>query len=53
MINYIIGIVVAALVIAIIVNRIIKLKKGETGCASGCGGCAMSNSCYENKKAEV
>lgn len=45
MINYIIGITVAVLVIAIIANNIIKLKKGETGCGSGCSGCSSSSSC--------
>lgn len=48
MINYIIGIGVAVLVIGIIVNNIVKLKKGETGCSSGCGGCESSCACSEH-----
>lgn len=45
MIDFVIGIGVAVVVIAIIVNNIVKLKRGETGCSSGCSGCSSSSSC--------
>ncbi|NLZ81977.1 MAG: FeoB-associated Cys-rich membrane protein [Clostridiales bacterium] len=45
MINYIIGTGVAALVIVIIANNIMKLKRGETGCSSACSGCGSSSTC--------
>lgn len=42
----IISSIIAAAVIAIVVNEIIKKKKGKGSCSCGCNGCAMSDVCH-------
>lgn len=48
MIDYIVGISIAAAVIAIVVKGIQNLKKGESGCGCGCSGCGET-SCGRNQ----
>ncbi len=43
-------VIVAALFVAIIVNEIVKRKKGKAGCSCGCGGCAMKDVCHDKSK---
>lgn len=46
----IISSLIALVVIGIIVNEIIKKKKGKGGCSCGCGGCAMKELCHSEKE---
>lgn len=49
MIDYIIGIGVAALVIGIIIRQIKRHKKGESiGCGCGCNSCPSADSCHKD-----
>ena len=41
---------IALVVIGIIVNEIVKKKKGKGGCSCGCGGCAMKELCHSEKE---
>lgn len=46
-------IIIAVLFTAIVINEIIKRKKGKGGCGCGCescGGCAAKDICHENKE---
>lgn len=45
----IISCLIGLVVIAIVVNEIVKKKKGKGGCSCGCSGCAMSEVCYSKK----
>ncbi len=42
--------VIAAMFAYVIVNSIIKKKKGQGGCSCGCGGCDMRDICHEKKE---
>ena len=54
--NHIGTIAVAAVVAGILVALAVKLirdkKNGKSGCACGCGGCAMRDQCHASKKTE-
>ncbi len=51
MINYVIGISIAALVVWIIIKKIIRLKKGQTGgCGCGCRDCTAGCHLHQNNK---
>ena len=45
-ITYIIAGLIAVGVMAVIVNEIVKKKKGK-GCCGGCHGCAMKDQCHK------
>ncbi|MEE0945528.1 MAG: FeoB-associated Cys-rich membrane protein [Acutalibacteraceae bacterium] len=45
----IIASLIALTVIAIIVNEIVKKKKGKGGCSCGCSGCAMKENCHNKE----
>ncbi len=45
--TYVIAGLVAAGVIAVIVNEIVKRKKGKGSCGCGCQGCAMKDQCHK------
>lgn len=46
MIDWIVGIVVAAAVIGIISKKIKDAKAGKNGCGCGCEGCASKGKCH-------
>lgn len=46
-ITYVIAGLIAAGVIAVIVNEIVKKKKGKGSCSCGCQGCAMKDQCHK------
>ena len=48
MIDWIIGIVIAAAVVAVIVKKVKDKKAGKSGCGCGCGcgGCASKGQCH-------
>lgn len=46
----IISSLIALAVIGIIVNEIVKKKKGKGGCSCNCGGCAMKELCHSEKE---
>lgn len=52
MIDYIVGIGIAAAVIAIVIKGIRNLKKGESGCGCGCSGCS-DTACGQNKNNQI
>ncbi len=43
----IISSIIGLVVIAIIVNEIIKHKNGKSSCSCGCSGCALKDSCHK------
>ena len=43
-------VIVAAIFVAIIVNEVIKRKKGKGGCSCGCGSCSMKDMCHKGEK---
>lgn len=45
-----IGILVAAVFIAVIARSIYNRKHGKGGCSCGCGGCPNSGLCHPAKK---
>ncbi len=45
--TYVIAGLVAAGVIAVIVNEIVKKKKGKGSCGCACQGCAMKDQCHK------
>ncbi len=47
--NFVVGIILAAVVVAIIVKLVKDKKAGKTGCGCGCDGCGCSSSCHEEK----
>ena len=51
MINWIIGGLIIAAVLAVIITGIIKAKKnGGVGCGCGCNGCPKSKQCHLSSK---
>lgn len=42
----IISVIIAGVVIAIVVNEILKKRKGKGSCSCGCSGCAMKEVCH-------
>lgn len=46
MIDWIIGIVIAAAVISVIVKKVKDAKAGKSGCGCGCSGCASKDQCH-------
>lgn len=47
MIDWIIGIIVAAAVIAVIGKKIKDHREGKSGCGCGCAGCSSKSKCQE------
>jgi len=47
----IIGILVAAVFIAVAARCVYNWKQGKGGCSCGCGGCPHSGFCHPGKKA--
>ncbi len=43
----IIASIIAILVVSILINEIIKKKKGKNSCSCGCDGCSMKNDCHK------
>jgi len=43
----IVAFLVAAAVVAIVVNEIRKKKRGESSCSCSCSGCPMSGKCHK------
>lgn len=48
--SIIVAVIVFGIFIAIIINEIIKRKKGKGSCGCGCEGCAMKNYCHKTDK---
>lgn len=50
MIDWVIGIVIAAAVAAVIIKKIKDAKAGKSGCGCGCGcsGCSSNGKCHES-----
>lgn len=46
MIDWIIGIVIAAAVAAVIIKKVKDAKAGKSGCGCGCSGCASKGKCH-------
>lgn len=47
MIDWMIGIVIAGAVAAVIIKKIKDKKAGKSGCGCGCSGCALKGKCHE------
>ena len=47
-----VGAAVACMLAALAVKLIRDKKNGKSGCACGCGGCAMRDTCHASKKTE-
>ena len=45
-----VGLAVAALVVAVIVSEVKNRRKGSCGCGYGCAGCANAGICHPEKK---
>lgn len=45
----IISVILAVLVLAIIVNEIVKKKNGKGSCSCGCEGCSLKDNCHNKK----
>lgn len=46
----IISVIIAGVVIAIVVNEVLKKRKGKGSCSCGCGGCGMKDVCHSKKE---
>lgn len=46
MIDWIIGIIIAAGVAAVIIKKIKDAKAGKPGCGCGCAGCSSKDKCH-------
>ena len=54
MINWIIGGIIIAALLAVVIVGIVKAKKnGGIGCGCGCGSCPKSSQCHPSKKKKV
>jgi len=47
MIDWIIGIVIAAAVAAVIMKKVKDAKAGKSGCGCGCDGCTAKSKCHD------
>lgn len=47
MIDWMIGMIIAAAVAAIIIKKVKDLKAGKSGCGCSCAGCAAKNKCHD------
>lgn len=45
-----VGVVVLAVIAAIVAGMIRNRKKGKPSCGCGCAGCALAGQCHANKK---
>lgn len=45
----IIGSILAAIVLAVIINMRAEKKQGKSSCGSGCSDCPMSGKCHSEK----
>ena len=45
-----VGVVVLAVIAAIVAGMIKNRKKGKSTCGCGCASCALSGQCHANKK---
>lgn len=51
MINWIIGGVIIAALLAVVITGIVRAKRnGGIGCGCGCGGCSKASQCHPSKK---
>lgn len=46
MIDWIIGILIAAALAAVVIKKIKDKKAGKSGCGCGCSGCSMNGKCH-------
>ncbi|MGN0459791.1 MAG: FeoB-associated Cys-rich membrane protein [Ruminococcus sp.] len=46
----IVGMIVLAVIIAIVIRMIKNKKRGKTSCNCGCSGCPMGDSCHKEEK---
>ena len=47
MIDWIIGILIAAALAAIVIKKVKDKKAGKSGCGCGCSGCSAKGKCHE------
>lgn len=47
MIDWIIGILIAAALAAIVIKKVKDKKAGKSGCGCGCSGCPSKGKCHE------
>ncbi|NLN97764.1 MAG: FeoB-associated Cys-rich membrane protein [Eubacteriaceae bacterium] len=47
MINYIAGVLIVLFTLAVILNQIRLMKKGQSGCGGGCSGCSAHVTCNQ------
>ena len=47
MIDWILGIVIANSVVAVIVKKVKDQKAGKSGCGCGCSGCLSKGQCHK------
>ena len=46
MIDWIIGILIAAALVVVVIKKIKDKKAGKSGCGCGCSGCSMNGKCH-------
>lgn len=46
----IVSVIIAAIFVAIIINEVVKRKKGKGGCGCGCSGCAFKDNCHSKNE---